>query len=93
MCFSKARDTSKTQTHQIQISQSSVPFPKNATCEFILEFTSFGVLTLSSEAMDPSKHFDPLISLCLQMMNFNLQESNTLKCLFEMEFTHMTFTY
>lgn len=30
-------------------------------------------LTLSPEAMDPSKHFDPLTSLGLQMMDFYLR--------------------
>ena len=33
------------------------------------------LLTLSPEAMNPSKHFDSLTSLGLQLMDFNLKNS------------------
>lgn len=40
----------------------------------------FNLLTLSSEAMDPSKDFDSLASLGLQIPDLHLQQSETLLC-------------
>lgn len=39
------------------------------------KFSCARLLTLSSETMNPSKHFDSLTSLSLQLVDFNLQTS------------------